>query len=54
MKRITDSDFVYTNSVSTDLKRTFAKARLRIKREAYQRKQETENKVQTITRRTGR
>ena len=53
MKRITDSDFVYTNSASTDIKRTFAKARLRLKREAERRAaddKEAQQKVAQIKR----
>ena len=51
MKRITDSDFVYTNAVATDIKRTFAKARLRLKREAERQAiadAEAQKKVSTI------
>ena len=50
MKRLTDPDFVYTNSASTDIKRTFAKARLRLKREAErQRVADEEAKVKVTT-----
>mgnify|MGYP001569415000 CR=1 FL=1 len=51
MKRITDPDFVYTNAASTDIKRTFAKARLRLKREAERQRAadtEAQQKVTTI------
>jgi len=53
MKPITDPTFRYVNAASTDISKTIARARLRLKREAEERArddQERAAKVKTITR----